>query len=441
MREQEYRVPRAHGPKVAVIGGGHGLSNMLRGLKQYTENISAIVTVADDGGGSGMLRQDLGMPPPGDIRSCMEALANTEPVMRELLHYRFTEGSLAGQSFGNLFLAALNGISPSFDAAVRRMSQVLAITGRVLPVTTADVQLEAEFENGATVVGESKIFYCKKQEDCRIRQVRLIPSRPKALPEAVSAIADADMIVLGPGSLYTSIIPNLLVDGIVKAIRESDALKVYVCNVMTQEGETEGYTVSDHIAAIFAHSAQGLFRLCLTNSSPIPKAVAARYAEEGAERIRCDKSACATLGVEVVFASGGGIYTSAAEAAAKVGGKLIGVDVDQSANIDTYGEGMCVTSAMKGLAETVKHMLGEVVAGNFANYGGQVETLGLVNGDDPTANYVQLPMETTQWGDGFTQDDYKALVKAMYDGDVTVSNDISAMPATTITVNFAGNIK
>ena len=157
----------------------------------------------------------------------------------------------------------------------------------MLPVTTADVQLEAEFENGATVVGESKIFYCKKQEDCRIRQVRLIPSRPKALPEAVSAIADADMIVLGPGSLYTS-------------IRESDALKVYVCNVMTQEGETEGYTVSDHIAAIFAHSAQGLFRLCLTNSSPIPKAVAARYAEEGAERIRCDKSACATLGVEVV---------------------------------------------------------------------------------------------------------------------------------------------
>ena len=148
-----------------------------------------------------------------------------------------------------------------------------------------------------------------------------------------------------------------------------------------------------------------------------------------------------TLGVEVVFASGGGIYTSAAEAAAKVGGKLIGVDVDQSGNINTYGEGMCVTSAMKGLAETVKHMLGEVVAGSFANYGGQVETLGLVNGDDPTANYVQLPMETTQWGDGFTQDDYKALVKAMYDGDVTVSNDISAMPATTITVNFAGNIK
>ena len=148
-----------------------------------------------------------------------------------------------------------------------------------------------------------------------------------------------------------------------------------------------------------------------------------------------------TLGVEVVFASGGGIYTSAAEAAAKVGGKLIGVDVDQSANIDTYGEGMCVTSAMKGLAETVQHMLSEVVAGNFSNYGGKIETLGLVSGDDPTANYVQLPMDTTQWGDGFTQDDYKALVKAMYDGEVVVSNDTSAMPETTITVNFAGNIK
>ena len=151
-----------------------------------------------------------------------------------------------------------------------------------------------------------------------------------------------------------------------------------------------------------------------------------------------------TLGVEVVFASGGGIYTSAAEAAAKVGGKLIGVDVDQSANIDTYGEGMCVTSAMKGLAETVQHMLSEVVAGNFANYGGKIETLGLVNGDDPTANYVQLPMETTQWGDGFTQDDYKALVKAMFDGEITVSNDVSVEPAanaTTITVNSYSNIK
>ena len=295
-----YRVPRVHGPRIAVIGGGNGLSTMLRGLKNYTENITAIVTVADDGGGSGMLRQDLGMPPPGDIRNCMEALANTEPLMSELLHYRFTEGSLAGQSFGNLFLAALNGISGSFDEAVSRMSQFLAITGRVLPVTTADVQLEAEFENGASVVGESKIFYCKKKEDCRIRRVRLIPENPHALPEAMEAIRKADMIVLGPGSLYTSIIPNLLVDGIVEAIQSSRALKVYVCNVMTQEGETEGYTVSDHIAALFHHSAQGLFDLCLCNSSPIPKAVAARYAEEGAAPLYADLPACNALGVEII---------------------------------------------------------------------------------------------------------------------------------------------
>lgn len=295
-----YRVPRAHGPRVVVIGGGHGLSNMLRGLKQYTENITAIVTVADDGGGSGMLRQDLGMPPPGDIRNCMEALANTEPVMRELLHYRFTEGSLAGQNFGNLFLAAMNGISDSFDQAVSRMSEVLAITGRVLPVTTADVQLEAEFENGASVVGESKIFYCKKKEDCRIRQVRLIPAHPRALPEAMTALREADMIVLGPGSLYTSIIPNLLVEGIVEAIQDSDALKVYVCNVMTQEGETEGYSVGDHISALFQHGAPGLFDICLTNSSPIPKAVAARYAQEGAKPLMCPAECRTIQGVEIL---------------------------------------------------------------------------------------------------------------------------------------------
>ena len=229
-----------------AIGGGTGLSTMLRGLKRHTNNLTAIVTVADDGGGSGVLRQELGMPPPGDIRNCLEALANVEPLMSELLHYRFTEGSLRGQSFGNLFLAALNGISGSFDQAVSRMSQVLAITGTVLPVTTANVQLEAEFENGARVLGESKIFYCKKREDCRIRRVRLLPERPPALAPAIAAIEEADMILLGPGSLYTSIIPNLLVDGIAEAILRSDALKIYIANVMTQEGETEGYSNSDH---------------------------------------------------------------------------------------------------------------------------------------------------------------------------------------------------
>ena len=291
---------RRRGPRVAAIGGGTGLSTMLRGLKTYTENITAIVTVADDGGGSGVLRQELGMLPPGDIRNCLEALANVEPLMSELLHYRFTEGSLAGQSFGNLFLAAINGISPSFDVAVTRMSQVLAITGRVLPVTTADVQLEAEFENGTRVVGESKIFYCKKREDCRIRRVRLLPERPAALPSALEAIRHADMILLGPGSLYTSIIPNLLVDGIAQAIRSAECLKVYVANVMTQEGETEDYTLSDHIRALFEHGGSGLFDLCLVNETPVPEEIRARYAKEDAGPLAVDAAACAALGVELV---------------------------------------------------------------------------------------------------------------------------------------------
>ena len=241
---------KKHGPAIVAIGGGHGLSAVLRGLKNRTDDLTAIVTVADDGGGSGTLREELGMPPPGDIRNCMEALANVEPVMRELMHYRFTDGSLAGQSFGNLLLAALNGISPTFDEAVERMSQVLAITGRVLPVTSADVQLEAVFENGARVVGESKICDVKKQQDCRIHHVELIPAKPKALPAALEAIREADLLLLGPGSLYTSVIPNLLVDGISDAIEESKALKIYVCNIMTQDGETEGMTASEHLAAL-----------------------------------------------------------------------------------------------------------------------------------------------------------------------------------------------
>ena len=296
---REYSRPprRRTGPKIAAIGGGTGLSTMLRGLKRYTRELTAIVTVADDGGGSGILRQELGMLPPGDIRNCLEALANVEPLISELMHYRFTEGALRGQSFGNLFLAALNGISPSFDAAVAAMSQVLAITGRVLPVTTADVQLEAEFVSGARVLGESKIYYCKKREDCRIRRVRLLPEYPPALPEALAAIREADLIVLGPGSLYTSIIPNLLVGGIAEAIESSQALKLYVANVMTQEGETEGYTAADHIRAIFNHSRPGLFDLCLVNGADIPAEVREHYALEGAEPLAADEAACRELRV------------------------------------------------------------------------------------------------------------------------------------------------
>lgn len=289
-----------HGPRVVAIGGGTGLSTLLRGLKLYTRQITAIVSVADDGGGSGVLRQDLGMPPPGDIRHCMEALANVEPLMSQLLQYRFKEGGLAGQSFGNLLLAALDGIMPTFDQAVAGMSQVLAITGKILPVTNENVLLEAELENGVRILGESIIPDRKKEENCRIRQMRLQPEHPQALPAAVEAIEQAEMIVLAPGSLYTSIIPDLLVDGIVEAIRRSDALKIYACNIMTQEGETEGYTASDHIRALFRHSCPGLFSLCLTNSAPLPQSVLQRYGKVGAEAVFCDREACDALGVEII---------------------------------------------------------------------------------------------------------------------------------------------
>lgn len=288
------------GPKIVAIGGGTGLSTMLRGLKKYTKNLTAVVTVADDGGGSGMLRRDIGMPPPGDIRHCMESLANTEPIMQRLLTYRFSDGVLAGQSFGNLILAALNGVTGSFEEAVRQMSQVLAITGQVIPVTSADVQLEAVFENGTQVVGESKICDFKKQQDCRIHHVNLIPAKPEPLPSALEAIRDADLILLGPGSLYTSVIPNLLVDGIADAVRTSDALKIYICNIMTQDGETEGMTASDHVKALLDHSGPGLVDLCLCNSAPVRPGLVERYREEDAAPIVVDTQAIEALGVEVV---------------------------------------------------------------------------------------------------------------------------------------------
>ena len=288
-----------NGPRIVAIGGGTGLSNMLRGLKSKTRNITAVVTVADDGGGSGMLRQDLGMPPPGDIRNCLQALANVEPIMEKLLAYRFQEGTLAGQSFGNLFLAALNGIAPSFDRAVTMMSQVLAITGQVLPVTNENVQLEAQFENGTRVVGESKISAFKKEQDCRITHVRLLPERPPALPAAVEAIRRADLILLGPGSLYTSVIPNLLVEGVVEAICRSEALKIYVCNIMTQEGETEGYTAADHVDALLSHGAPGLVDLCLANSAPVRPGLVEKYREEDAAPIMVDRERIRAMGLEV----------------------------------------------------------------------------------------------------------------------------------------------
>lgn len=286
-------------PRVVAIGGGTGLSTMLRGLKHQDIDLTAIVTVADNGGGSGVLRQELGMLPPGDVRNCIQALANTEPTLSALLGYRFTEGSLKGQSFGNLFLAALNGMYGSFDKAVASMSEVLAITGRVLPVTTANVQLCAEFTGGVVVIGESEIAEFKKSSDARILRVWLSPELPPALPECLTAIEEADLILLGPGSLYTSVLPNLLVDGISEAIRRSGALRLYVMNLMTQDGETEGYGAVDHVRALFDHGGEGLFSHCLFNSLPIPPEMLPSYAAEGAHPIKVCEEELAELGIQV----------------------------------------------------------------------------------------------------------------------------------------------
>ncbi|MCX7843688.1 MAG: YvcK family protein [Clostridia bacterium] len=289
-----------NGPKIVAIGGGTGLSSMLRGLKAYSSNITAVVTVADDGGGSGVLRQDLGMPPPGDIRNCIVALANTEPIMEQLMQYRFNEGMLKGQSFGNLFLAAMDGISSSFEEAVRRMSDVLAVTGRVLPVTLEDVRLFAELEDGYVVCGESNIGRHNAFHPGRIKRVYMEPQNAKPLDEAVNAIEEADIIVLGPGSLYTSIIPNLLVNNVFEAIKSSRAIKVYVCNIMTQPGETENYTLSEHIKAIEKHSCKGIIDYCLANASEIPPEINRKYLEDGAKAVEIDADKLHDTGIKVI---------------------------------------------------------------------------------------------------------------------------------------------
>jgi uncharacterized cofD-like protein len=277
---------------------------MLRGLKKRVQHITAVVTVTDDGGGSGILRRELGMLPPGDIRNCIQALANAEPAMQDMLGYRFREGSLSGQSLGNLLLAALNDMCPSFDQAVETLSQVLAITGRVLPVTNENIVLQARFTDGAVVRGETCITDYKKKNPALIDRITLEPERPQALPQVLEAIAQADMIILGPGSLYTSVIPHLLVEGVAQAICDSRAVKVYVMNVMTQDGETETYTAADHVRALLNHGGQGLFQFVLANDNDldIPELSLGAYRRENAAPIHADPADLAALGVETVLA-------------------------------------------------------------------------------------------------------------------------------------------
>jgi uncharacterized cofD-like protein len=258
---------RERGPKVVAIGGGTGLSTLLRGLKQYTSNISAIVTVADDGGSSGRLRRELGVLPPGDFRNCIAALAQSESLTTQLFQYRFAKGQgLDGHSFGNLFIAAMAAVTGSFESALVESSRVLAVQGRILPSTLQNVTLMADLreeEDGRLnrVTGESSIT----KTGGTIERVYLEPGDVRPYPEAIRAILDADMIVLGPGSLYTSIMPNLLVRDIVRAIRSNQALKLYVCNVATQHGETDGYSAADHVAAIQRCVGKGIMNVVLAN--------------------------------------------------------------------------------------------------------------------------------------------------------------------------------
>lgn len=286
--------------KVVALGGGTGLSTLLRGLKQLTSKITAIVTVSDDGGSSGRLRAEMGVLPPGDIRNCLVALADSESLMTELFNYRFKgNGPLAGHSFGNLFIAAMSDITGDFDLAVKRSSDVLAIRGRVLPATCDDCVLGAILEDGRRVLGERVLATC----DSPISRVFLEPGDCKPLPEALRAIDEADAIVLGPGSLYTSVIPNLLVPGMADAIATSKAVKIYVCNVMTEAGETTGYTAQRHLAAIRNHAGDEVVDWVIVSNSPISRHLREKYLAEGAEPVRYDADELRAMGVGVVEAS------------------------------------------------------------------------------------------------------------------------------------------
>lgn len=273
-----------NGYKIVAIGGGTGLATLLRGLKKRTSNLTAVVTVSDDGGSSGRLQKELGVLPPGDVRNCLVALADDEAMVTDLFRYRFAEGEgLSGHSFGNLFLAAMTGITGNFDAAIKESSRVLNIKGRVLPATLGIVRLCAELEDGTIVEGESNIS--KSRE--RIRRVYFDPPFAAPLNEAIAAIREADAIVLGPGSLYTSILPNFLVDRIGREVSASAAVKMYVCNVMTQPGETDALTASEHVKALFECAGARVCDYVVVNDEPPSKLLAA-YAQEGQVPVKPD---------------------------------------------------------------------------------------------------------------------------------------------------------
>jgi len=271
--------------KIVVIGGGTGLSVLLRGIKKITSDVTAVVSVADDGGGSGVLREDLGMLPPGDIRSCILALANKEPILQELFQYRFEEGKLKGQNLGNLVIAGMIGISDSFEDAIKKTSDIFAITGKVLPVTLDDVELCAELENGTIVIGESDIPYYSVKKKSPIKRVYLEPEKVRLFSEVAHEITNADIIIIGPGSLYTSIIPNLLIQELPKAIALSNAKVIYISNLMTQLGETDNYSFINHVDSLEMYLGKNVLDEVYFNIGNIPDEIRKKYSFENACQI------------------------------------------------------------------------------------------------------------------------------------------------------------
>ncbi len=287
------------GYKIVAIGGGTGLSTLLRGLKRRTSNLTAIVTVSDDGGSSGRLQKELGVLPPGDVRNCLVALADDEAMVTDLFRYRFTEGQgLTGHSFGNLFLAAMTGITGNFDRAIKESSRVLNVVGRVLPATLGVVRLCAELDDGTIVEGESNISNAQRP----IKRVFFDPPAAAPLDEVIAAIREADAIVLGPGSLFTSVAPNFLVSRIAREVAEAHAVKMYVCNVMTQPGETVGMTAADHVSALLANAGERVCDYVIVNDQP-PSRLLAAYAQEGQDPVEPDVDRITALGLEAVRAA------------------------------------------------------------------------------------------------------------------------------------------
>lgn len=284
------------GPRIVAVGGGTGLSMLLSGTKNITNNLTAIVSVGDDGGSSGRLREEMGILPPGDIRHCITALADDEDLVNKLFKYRFTNGEgLEGHSFGNLFLTALYDITGDMVSAVRASSRVLSIRGRVLPATLDDMKLVAEMEDGRIIHGESTI----PEAHGKIKRLFTEPANCKALPDVIQAIRDAELIILGPGSLYTSVIPNLLVKEISEEIIKSKAKKIYVCNIMTQPGETDNYTVSDHLKALIQHAGSNKIVDAVLVNDYLPDNLAGKYQEAGSYPVKLDVPEVKKLGIKI----------------------------------------------------------------------------------------------------------------------------------------------